>query len=47
MKYFILAIVFILAIDIIGFLLWYVSGQVPSDGFYIGTITAHIINLKP
>ncbi|MEK6897598.1 MAG: hypothetical protein AABW93_03655 [Nanoarchaeota archaeon] len=33
----------ILLIDIFGFLLWIMSGQYPTDNFYIGTITAHIL----
>lgn len=35
----------ILAVDAIGFFAWVASGQYPADGFYIGTITAHILKL--
>lgn len=34
-----------LALDVLGFLLWALSGQYPSDGFYLGTITAHVLGL--
>lgn len=33
----------ILAVDALGFMLWVISGQNPTDDFYIGTITAHVL----
>lgn len=33
----------IMAIDFIGFIAWAMSGQLPVDGFFIGTITTHIL----
>lgn len=33
----------VLALDALGFMLWAMSGQLPVDQFYIGTITAHIV----
>lgn len=36
-------IAFILVIDFIGFIAWAMSGQMPVDNFYIGTISAHVI----
>lgn len=35
----------VLLIDALGFLLWAMSGQLPVDDFYIGTITAHILRM--
>ena len=32
-----------LLLDAIGFIAWVASGQTPSDNFYIGTITAHVV----
>ena len=34
------AIVFI---DFLGFTAWIISGQMPSDSFYLGSITANIL----
>ena len=34
-----------LALDVLGFTLWLISGQYPSDSFYLGTITAHALAL--
>lgn len=34
---------FVLAIDMVGFMSWIGSGQVPPDSIYVGTLTAHII----
>ena len=34
-----------LALDVLGFMLWVISGQVPVDSFYVGTITAHVLGL--
>ena len=31
--------------DVLGFYLWFFSGQVPADGFYIGALTANLIKL--
>lgn len=36
-------IITILIIDMLGFVVWIISGQLPVDSFYIGTITAHIL----
>jgi hypothetical protein len=33
----------IMAVDVLGFMAWILSGQYPADNFYIGTITAHIL----
>lgn len=33
----------LLALDFFGFAAWVLSGQTPADGFYIGTITAHLL----
>ena len=33
----------ILAIDFVGFMFWAMSGQYPIDGFYVGSITTHIL----
>ena len=45
LKIIIYTILIILAIDLVGFIAWIVSGQLPVDNFYIGTITANIIKL--
>lgn len=33
----------VVLIDVLGFMAWVWSGQIPADGFYIGAITANII----
>ena len=33
----------VITVDVLGFMLWALSGQHPADAFYIGTITAHIL----
>lgn len=33
----------ILFIDAICFLAWALSGQTPTDGFYAGALTAHVL----
>lgn len=33
----------LLALDVLGFVFWVASGQYPTDGFYLGTITAHVL----
>ncbi len=33
----------ILIADFLGFMIWVNSGQMPTDGYYIGEITASII----
>lgn len=38
-------IAIVIVIDIIGFMMWYSSGQRPADDFYIGSLTTHTINL--
>lgn len=45
--YFLLGVGSILGVivltDIVGFIIWKVSGQVPTDGFFIGALTNFII----
>ena len=36
-------LIFALAADVFGFMVWVLSGQVPADNFYLGTITAHVV----
>jgi hypothetical protein len=36
-------VLIILLIDVIGFSAWAYTGQVPPDGCYVGSITAHIL----
>lgn len=36
---------FVLMIDILGFMGWVASGQIPIDNFHIGIITKSIISL--
>ena len=31
--------------DVLCFMAWALSGQVPQDGFYFGAITAHIVGI--
>lgn len=33
----------IIATDVFGLFAWILSGQVPADSFFIGTISAHIV----
>lgn len=33
----------VLVIDFLGFTAWVASGQHPVDNFYIGSITAHVL----
>ena len=33
----------VLIADAAGFFIWILSGQFPADGYYIGTITAHVL----
>lgn len=35
----------LLGLDVVGFTLWHIMGQVPPDSVYIGTITAHVLHL--
>lgn len=35
----------LLVLDAVCFVGWALSGQYPSDGFYLGTITAHALGL--
>lgn len=35
----------ILTVDIVGFALWVVSGQIPLSDFYIGAITSNILKM--
>lgn len=45
MKTLLYFIAFVLILDILSFIAWNISGQVPQDGFYIGAITEFIISL--
>lgn len=36
---------FVLMIDFIFWLFWAMSGQQPTDSFYLGTISQHILQL--
>lgn len=44
-EYLIALCIFIIMIDIIGFIMWSLSGQQPADSFFTGTITRSVINL--
>lgn len=35
--------VVVIAIDVLGFLAWGMSGQMPVDGFYVGAITRNVL----
>jgi hypothetical protein len=35
----------LILIDMIGFVAWVMSGQYPTDNFFIGTLTAHFLKL--
>jgi len=37
-------VITVLLLDFIFFTAWLASGQVPADGFYLGRISAEIIN---
>lgn len=39
------ALAFILLADALFFMLWVISGQLPVDNVYAGTITSHILQL--
>lgn len=45
MKTFIQFIALIILADVMGFIMWTSLGQHPRDNFYLGTLTAHTINL--
>lgn len=34
----------LLFLDILGFIAWSLSGQIPADGFYIGIITKAVLS---
>lgn len=36
-------IIFILLLDVAGFAAWLLSGQVPVDSFFVGSLTAHAL----
>ena len=36
-------IIIVLVIDLMGFLSWALSGQIPEGNFYIGSITKHAL----
>lgn len=35
----------VMLIDLAGFIMWAVSGQIPADGFFVGAITKYLIVL--
>lgn len=39
------AIAILLIIDVFAFLVWITSGQLPADIFYLGSITAHVLQV--
>ena len=45
MKTFLLIIAVAVAVDVIGFIAWAMSGQFPADNLYIGVITTHILRV--
>lgn len=45
MKHIVTLILGYLALDVLGFMLWAISGQYPVDSFYVGTITTHLLAL--
>lgn len=45
MKIILALVIGYMALDVLGFMLWAISGQVPVDSFYVGTITAHLLGL--
>jgi hypothetical protein len=38
-------IVGVLAVDVIGFIAWVLSGQYPDSVVYVGSITSHVLGL--
>lgn len=34
-----------LMLDVLGFIMWGLSGQIPVDGFYLGAITKGLLTL--
>jgi len=45
MMYIFYALVIYLLIDILAFIAWIISGQIPVDTMYIGNITAGLLSL--
>lgn len=43
-KNILIVLAIIVAIDAFGFFLWAVSGQVPADRAFVGTLTASVLN---
>ena len=41
--YTIVALAVLVGLDMLGFMLWSLSGQTPVDGFYIGRMTAEVL----
>ena len=39
------AVAVVIAIDMLGFVAWIASGQYPLDGFYLGAVTAKVLEL--
>lgn len=37
------AVVILMVIDFLGFMAWAMSGQMPGDSFFVGSITRHIL----
>lgn len=44
-EYLIALCIFVILIDLLGFIMWSLSGQQPADSFFLGSITRSIINL--
>lgn len=38
-------IILVVIVDVLGFLMWTLSGQTPVDGFFLGNITNLIFNI--
>lgn len=45
MKKLSLVLASLMALDVLGFIAWYLSGQLPADGFYIGAITKAVLSI--
>ena len=44
-KFILAMIAIVLIADILGFIAWQVSGQVPADDMFIGTITSKVVKM--
>ncbi len=45
MRNIITIIVVVMMVDLVGFMMWSMSGQFPTDNIYIGVITKTILSL--